>query len=207
MIDYLGNSKIFQNKLQIGDSISRQCMLLFILDHIIFRNRLNLLFLFYTWCKHQSYHLRQRWSPSRGTSHVKWRGLNSREWPKPGIVAICNMNTPNHSPPPKTSKIGSDFGPHRKRTSRDLFLSLMDSKTFSIQNSCSATFFHKQRSLRIRAISFIVRIFPFRCQHARFRQRKLVGVLKHSKMESSGKNTLKLWCGSKRSHNNFWKPH
>ena len=87
-------------------------------------------------------------------------------WSKPGIVTFCNMNTPNHSPPPKTLKIESNFGPRRKRTSQNLFLSLMDSKTFSIQNSCSATFFHKHRSPRIRAISFVIRIFPFRCQHA-----------------------------------------
>ena len=96
---------------------------------------------------------------------VTW--IEDWEWPKPGIATFCNMNTPNHSPPPKTLKIGSDFGPRRKRTSQDLFLSLMDSKTFSIENSCSATFFHKHRSPRIRAISFVIRLFPFRCQHAK----------------------------------------
>ena len=85
------------------------------------------------------------------------------------------MNTPNHSPPPKTLKIESNFGPRRKRTSQDLFLSLMDSKTFSIENSCSATFFHKHRSPRIRAISFVIRIFPFRCQHASYREGKKHG--------------------------------
>ena len=87
-------------------------------------------------------------------------------WSKPPIAAFFNMNTKKHSPPPKTLKIGSNFGPRRKRTSQDLFLSLMDSKTFSIQNSCSATFFHKHRSPRIRHISFVIRIFLFRCQHA-----------------------------------------
>ena len=117
-------------------------------------------------------------APRRRNDRFKMRCLKTRvwcylysykihsSWSKPGIVTFCNMNTPNHSPPPKTSKIGSDFGPHRKRTSRDLFLSLMDSKTFSIQNSCSTTFFHKQRSPRIWHISFVIRIFPFRCQHA-----------------------------------------
>ena len=168
MIDYLGTlKKYFRTNFKMVIQYQDNGCFYLLWTIRVFHNRLNLLFRFYTCCKHQSYHLRQCWLPSRSMSHVKWRDLSSREWPKPGIATFCNMNTPNHSPPPKTLKIGSDFGPHRKRTSRDLFLSLMDSKTFSIQNSCSATFFHKQRSLRIRAISFIVRIFPFRCQHAK----------------------------------------
>ena len=45
-----------------------------------FRNRLNLVFWFYTGCKHQSYHLRQYWLPSRSMSHVKWRGSTISEF-------------------------------------------------------------------------------------------------------------------------------
>ena len=42
------------------------------------------------------------------------------------------MNTQKHSPPSKTLKIVSNFGPHQKRTSQDLLLISHRLKSFPI---------------------------------------------------------------------------